>query len=59
MVTPGEVEDDIAHLRARPAERRARAVPFAGRWRAAPPEVSPLELSRAIVADDLLAEAVG
>ena len=57
-VTAAELDEDIAHLRDSPVERRARAVPFTGRWRREPFEVTPTELARAFVADDMLSEAI-
>lgn len=57
-VTVAELREDIAHLGDRPEDRRARAVPFAGRWQGDPPEASPVELARSIITDGLLGEAV-
>lgn len=42
-VSVDELLADVARLRVEPAERRAAATPFAGRWIAAPPTRAPLE----------------
>ena len=57
-VTAAELDEDLAHLKDSPQDRRARAVPFTGRWQGEPPEVTPTELARALIADDMLGEAV-
>lgn len=57
-VTAAEIDEDIAHLRDEPQQRRARAVPFTGRWQGELPEVTPTELARAFVTDDMLGEAM-
>ena len=57
-VTVAELEDDIAHLQDSAEDRRARAVPFAGRWLGEPHEVTPTELARAFISDDKLSAAM-
>ncbi len=57
-VTAAQLREDIANLDNTPDERLARAVPFAGRWAGEPPEGTPIELARALIADDLLSEAM-
>ncbi len=57
-VTAAELDEDIAHLKDSPDDRRARAIPFTGRWQGEPPEVTPTELARAFITDDMLGEAV-
>ena len=57
-VTVAELDEDIAHLRDSPNDRRARAVPFNGRWQGEPPEVTPTALARAFVTNDMLSEAI-
>ncbi len=57
-VTVAELDEDIAHLRDNPRALRARAVPFAGRWRDEPPNVTPTEFARALIVDDMLSEAM-
>ncbi len=57
-VTMAELAEDIAHLKDSPEERRARAVPFTGRWQGDPPSVTPTDLARAFVTDDMLSDAM-
>ena len=57
-VTVAELDEDIAHLGDSPDDLRARAVPFTGRWQGVPPRVTPLDLARALITDDMLGEAV-
>ena len=56
-VTVAQLTEDITHLNDSPADRRARAVPFTGRWQGEPPTVTPTELAQAFIADDMLSEA--
>ncbi|MEM7349249.1 MAG: ASPIC/UnbV domain-containing protein [Acidobacteriota bacterium] len=57
-VTVAELEEDIARLRDSVEDRRARAVPFAGRWLRQPRTASPTELARAFITDDMLSEGM-
>ncbi len=57
-VAVAELDEDLAHLEDGASERRDRAVPFAGRWRGDPPAVTPTELARAFISDDMLAESM-
>ncbi len=57
-VTAAALADDIAHINDDPEDRLARAVPFGGRWAGEPPNVAPLELARAMIAEDLLTETI-
>ena len=57
-VTADRIREDIAHLNDTPDEHRARSIPFKGRWIKSAPNVTPIQITRRMVEDNMLDEAI-